>query len=121
MKKKLNIVMLVAMSLLIVALVFVAYFNEAWAGSEMTYLYHKHSGSEDTGGGCYGTPVMCTGTVLQKNKEIKCGSLGSIRSENEWVCHMNGHVDINSIEGGWYTFPHAERCNFVTGTEGYFE
>lgn len=121
MKKKLNIVMLVAMSLLIVALVFVAYFNEAWAGSEMTYLYHKHSGSEDTGGGCYGTPVMCTGTVQQKNKEIKCGSLGSIRSENEWVCHMNGHVDINSIAGGWYTFPHAERCNFVTGTEGYFE
>lgn len=121
MKKKLNIVMLVAMSLLIVALVFVAYFNEAWAGAEMTYLYHKHSGSEDTGGGCYGTPVMCTGTVLQKNKEIKCGSLGSIRSENEWVCHMNGHVDINSIAGGWYTFPHAERCNFVTGTEGYFE
>lgn len=121
MKKKLNIVMLVAMSMLIVALVFVAYFNEAWAGSEMTYLYHKHSGSEDTGGGCYGTPVMCTGTVLQKNKEIKCGSLGSIRSENEWVCHMNGHVDINSIAGGWYTFPHAERCNFVTGTEGYFE
>ena len=121
MKKKLNIVMLVAMSMLIVALVFVAYFNEAWAGSEMTYLYHKHSGSEDTGGGCYGTPVMCTGTVQQKNKEIKCGSLGSIRSENEWVCHMNGHVDINSIAGGWYTFPHAERCNFVTGTEGYFE
>ena len=121
MKKKLNIVMLVAMSLLIVALVFVAYFNEAWAGSEMTYLYHKHSGSEDTGGGCYGTPVMCSGTVLQKTKEIKCGSLGSIRSENEWVCHMNGHVDINSIAGGWYTFPHAERCNFVTGTEGYFE
>ena len=121
MKKKLNIVMLVAMSLLIVVLVFVAYFNEAWAGSEMTYLYHKHSGSEDTGGGCYGTPVMCSGTVLQKTKEIKCGSFGSIRSENEWVCHMNGHVDINSIAGGWYTFPHAERCNFVTGTEGYFE
>ena len=121
MKKKLNIVMLVAMSLLIVALVFVAYFNEAWAGSEMTYLYHKHSGSEDTGGGCYGTPVMCTGTVVQKNREIKCGSLGSVRSENEWVCHMNGHVDTNSIAGGWYAFPHAERCNFVTETESYYE
>jgi len=77
-------------------------------------IYHVHTGSSSSGGGCY--------TVRNEQiNQVRCG--GSI-SKVSWAscrCNKCGKYFINSVEGGYDTWPMPSSCDEIVGTNvSYF-
>ncbi len=71
--------------------------------------YHVHSGSSASGGGCY--------TVRHEQvNEVRCG--GSISKVSWCSCRCNrcGNFYINSVQGGYDTWPMPSNCSEIVGT-----
>ena len=72
-------------------------------------IYHVHTGSSASGGGCY--------TVRHEQvNEVRCG--GSISKVSWCSCRCNkcGNFYINSVQGGYDTWPMPSSCSEIVGT-----
>lgn len=94
--------------------------NKVYGKEEHSTIYHRHTGSSIAGGGCYSKIVYCNGNINSKTESITCGCTGSVISQTQWKCTA-GHIENNSVGGGWYECPHSIGCGTVVGSRTYYQ
>lgn len=122
MKKRIFVLLLMVITTVSLVAPFLAEvgIRKVYANEVNCNIYHKHTGNSSSGGGCYSGIIYCNGNINTKSESIKCGCTGSVISQTQWKC-TSGHIENNSVGGGWYECPHGLYCSTIVGTRTFYQ